>query len=142
MLFSIQSWLSETPAQKAVASSPAYLQVGMAALSLAVGTYRLSFIHPELILLPASTRHTAFANSPSVLSYSSPLIPSVYMIHADTRVLTNRVHASFHASRRRIWPGRRQRHRSSCTKPVGGSLSDSLYTHDIDNPATILASSR
>ncbi|EMF07974.1 uncharacterized protein SEPMUDRAFT_152299 [Sphaerulina musiva SO2202] len=45
VLFSIQSWLSETPAQKAVASSPAYLQVGMAALSLAVG-YMPLFMPP------------------------------------------------------------------------------------------------
>jgi hypothetical protein len=39
VLFSIQSWLTETPAQKSVASTPAYLSVGMAALSLGVGTY-------------------------------------------------------------------------------------------------------
>lgn len=36
VLFSIQQWLSETPAQKAVASSPAYFSVGMAVLSLLV----------------------------------------------------------------------------------------------------------
>ena len=36
VLFAIQQWLSESPAQKAAASSPAYLSVGMAALSLGV----------------------------------------------------------------------------------------------------------
>ncbi|KAI5357590.1 Putative PAT complex subunit Asterix [Septoria linicola] len=45
ILFAIQSWLSETPAQKAAASSPAYLQVGMAALSLGVG-YMPLFMPP------------------------------------------------------------------------------------------------
>ncbi|CAK3784968.1 translation initiation factor [Lecanosticta acicola] len=45
VLFSIQQWLSETPAQKAVASSPAYFSVGMAVLSLAVG-YMPFFLPP------------------------------------------------------------------------------------------------
>lgn len=39
MLFATQSWLAETPAQKAAASSPAYFQVLMAVLSLAVGMF-------------------------------------------------------------------------------------------------------
>ncbi|PPJ54480.1 hypothetical protein CBER1_02540 [Cercospora berteroae] len=38
VLFSLQSWLTETPAQKAASSSPAYLSVGMAIMSLGVGT--------------------------------------------------------------------------------------------------------
>ncbi|KAM3421215.1 hypothetical protein BST61_g1623 [Cercospora zeina] len=37
VLFSLQSWLTETPAQKAASSSPAYLSVGMAIMSLGVG---------------------------------------------------------------------------------------------------------
>jgi len=36
VLFSIQGWLAETPAQKATASTPAYLSVGMGLLSLGV----------------------------------------------------------------------------------------------------------
>lgn len=39
-MFAIQSWLQETPAQKAVAASPAYFSVGMALLALGVvGTF-------------------------------------------------------------------------------------------------------
>ncbi|KAK4608993.1 hypothetical protein CLAFUW4_14737 [Fulvia fulva] len=45
VLFAIQQWLSESPAQKAAASSPAYLSVGMAALSLGVG-YMPLFLPP------------------------------------------------------------------------------------------------
>lgn len=36
VLFAIQSWLAETPAQKAASASPAYFTVGMAVLSLGV----------------------------------------------------------------------------------------------------------
>ena len=36
VLFAVQAWLSETPAQKATSSSPAYFSVGMALLALGV----------------------------------------------------------------------------------------------------------
>lgn len=36
VIFAIQGWLGETPAQAAAATTPAYLQVGMAAMSLGV----------------------------------------------------------------------------------------------------------
>ncbi|KAK4555336.1 hypothetical protein LTR86_007633 [Recurvomyces mirabilis] len=34
VLFAIQGWLSETPAQKAASSTPSYFSVGMSILSL------------------------------------------------------------------------------------------------------------
>lgn len=36
VIFAIQGWLAETPAQAASATTPSYLQVGMAAMSLGV----------------------------------------------------------------------------------------------------------
>jgi hypothetical protein len=36
VIFAIQGWLAETPAQAAAATTPSYLQVGMAAMSLGV----------------------------------------------------------------------------------------------------------
>ncbi|KXT00552.1 hypothetical protein AC578_5223 [Pseudocercospora eumusae] len=45
VLFAVQSWLAETKEQKAAASSPAYLQVLMALLSLGVG-YMPLFMPP------------------------------------------------------------------------------------------------
>lgn len=36
MLFGIQQWLSETPAQKEASGSPAYFSVGMSLLAVAV----------------------------------------------------------------------------------------------------------
>ena len=36
VVFAIQGWLGETPAQAAAATTPSYLQVGMAAMSLGV----------------------------------------------------------------------------------------------------------
>lgn len=36
VLFAIQTWLSETPSQRATSSTPAYFSVGMAVLSLGV----------------------------------------------------------------------------------------------------------
>jgi len=36
VIFAIQGWLGETPAQAANATTPSYLQVGMAAMSLGV----------------------------------------------------------------------------------------------------------
>jgi len=36
VIFAIQGWLGETPAQAAAATTPSYLQVGMAAMSLGV----------------------------------------------------------------------------------------------------------
>ncbi|EME86569.1 uncharacterized protein MYCFIDRAFT_181995 [Pseudocercospora fijiensis CIRAD86] len=45
VLFALQTWLAETPAQKAASSSPAYFQVLMALLSLGVG-YMPLFMPP------------------------------------------------------------------------------------------------
>jgi hypothetical protein len=39
VLFAIQSWLSETPSQRATTSTPAYFSVGMAVLSLGVVSF-------------------------------------------------------------------------------------------------------
>lgn len=36
VIFAVQSWLSETPAQKAAASTPSYFSIGMALLSVGV----------------------------------------------------------------------------------------------------------
>lgn len=53
VLFSIQQWLSETPAQKAVASSPAYFSVGMAVLSLLVVSFIILLVAAFIRLLTA-----------------------------------------------------------------------------------------
>jgi len=45
VLFSVQGWLSETDAQRAAASQPAYFSVGMSLLSLGVG-YMPLFMPP------------------------------------------------------------------------------------------------
>ncbi|KAK4539850.1 hypothetical protein LTR36_010311 [Oleoguttula mirabilis] len=47
VLFSIQAWLSETPAQKAASSTPSYFSVGMSAMSVAVA-YAPLFLPPTL----------------------------------------------------------------------------------------------
>ncbi|KAM0718289.1 hypothetical protein Q7P37_006621 [Cladosporium fusiforme] len=47
VVFAIQGWLGETPAQAAAASTPAYLQVGMAAMSLGVA-YMPLFLPPTM----------------------------------------------------------------------------------------------
>lgn len=46
VIFAIQSWLSETPASKSSASTPAIFSVGMALLSLGVG-YLPLFLPPS-----------------------------------------------------------------------------------------------
>ncbi|KAI7116939.1 hypothetical protein KC316_g18834, partial [Hortaea werneckii] len=46
VLFSIQGWLSETPDQRANASTPGYFSVGMALLSLGVA-YMPLFLPPQ-----------------------------------------------------------------------------------------------
>ncbi|TKA34766.1 hypothetical protein B0A54_13366 [Friedmanniomyces endolithicus] len=46
VIFSIQGWLSETPAQKASTSTPAYFSVSMAVLSLGVA-YMPLFLPPK-----------------------------------------------------------------------------------------------
>ncbi|KAI7262432.1 hypothetical protein KC335_g10264, partial [Hortaea werneckii] len=46
VMFSIQGWLSETPDQKANASTPGYFSVGMALLSLGVA-YMPLFLPPQ-----------------------------------------------------------------------------------------------
>lgn len=45
VLFAVQGWLSETEAQRAAASQPAYFSVGMSLLSLGVG-YMPLFMPP------------------------------------------------------------------------------------------------
>jgi len=47
VLFAIQSWLAETPAQAAASTTPSYLQVGMAAMSLGVA-YMPLFLPPTM----------------------------------------------------------------------------------------------
>lgn len=47
VIFAIQGWLSETPAQKAAASTPSYLSVGMALLSVGVA-YMPLFLPPAM----------------------------------------------------------------------------------------------
>ncbi|KAK4495400.1 hypothetical protein PRZ48_013731 [Zasmidium cellare] len=64
VLFAIQQWLSETPAQKANSASPAYLSIGMAVLSLGVG-YMPLFMPPPPGSRPGSgTEAPAAAPSP------------------------------------------------------------------------------
>lgn len=46
VLFSVQGWLSETEAQKAAASTPGYLSIGMALMSLGVA-YMPLFMPPS-----------------------------------------------------------------------------------------------
>ena len=53
-MFSIQGWLSETPDQKANASTPGYFSVGMALLSLGVA-YMPLFLPPQSAKAGAST---------------------------------------------------------------------------------------
>lgn len=45
MLFSLQQWLSETPAQKEASGSPAYFSVGMSLLAVGVA-YMPLFLPP------------------------------------------------------------------------------------------------
>lgn len=45
VLFAVQGWLSETEAQRAAASQPAYFSIGMSLLSLGVG-YMPLFMPP------------------------------------------------------------------------------------------------
>ncbi|KAH7405802.1 hypothetical protein DE146DRAFT_753798 [Phaeosphaeria sp. MPI-PUGE-AT-0046c] len=45
VVFAIQSWLAETPEQAKTASTPAYFQVGMSAMSLLV-SYSSLFLPP------------------------------------------------------------------------------------------------
>lgn len=47
VIFAIQGWLGETPAQAAAATTPSYLQVGMAAMSL--GVVRISRFRRQLV---------------------------------------------------------------------------------------------
>ncbi|KAK3112929.1 hypothetical protein LTR53_010269 [Teratosphaeriaceae sp. CCFEE 6253] len=47
VLFATQSWLAETPAQKAASSTPGYFSVGMAVMSLGVA-YLPLFMPPDL----------------------------------------------------------------------------------------------
>jgi hypothetical protein len=47
VLFSMQQWLSETPAQKETASSPAYFSVGMSLLAVGVA-YMPLFLPPNM----------------------------------------------------------------------------------------------
>ena len=47
VIFAIQGWLGETPAQAAAATTPSYLQVGMAAMSLGVA-YMPLFLPPTM----------------------------------------------------------------------------------------------
>lgn len=65
VLFSIQGWLSETPAQKATASTPAYLSVGMAFMSLAVVRTHQIFLLDEMMLTVAIGIHAALPTSPT-----------------------------------------------------------------------------
>ncbi|KAF1947286.1 hypothetical protein EJ02DRAFT_392458 [Clathrospora elynae] len=45
VVFAIQAWLAETPEQKKTASTPAYVQIGMSAMSLLV-SYSSMFLPP------------------------------------------------------------------------------------------------
>ncbi|KAK5133454.1 hypothetical protein LTR08_007696 [Meristemomyces frigidus] len=47
VLFSLQGWLSETPAQAAASSTPGYFSVGMALLSVGVA-YAPLFLPPQI----------------------------------------------------------------------------------------------
>ena len=47
VLFSMQQWLSETPAQKETASQPAYFGVGMSLLAVGVA-YMPLFLPPQM----------------------------------------------------------------------------------------------
>ena len=47
VLFSIQQWLSETPAQKESSASPAYFSVGMSLLAVGVA-YMPLFLPPQM----------------------------------------------------------------------------------------------
>ena len=47
VIFAIQGWLGETPAQAAAATTPSYLQIGMAAMSLGVA-YMPLFLPPTM----------------------------------------------------------------------------------------------
>ncbi|GAB7359603.1 hypothetical protein MBLNU230_g6787t1 [Neophaeotheca triangularis] len=46
VIFSLQGWLSETPAQKAAASTPSYMSFGMALMSVGVA-YMPLFMPPQ-----------------------------------------------------------------------------------------------
>lgn len=58
MLFAVQAWLSETPAQKEKAGTPAYFSVGMAILSLGVG-------YMPLFMPPPAARGTGSGTGPA-----------------------------------------------------------------------------
>lgn len=57
VIFAIQGWLGETPASAAAATTPAYMQIGMAAMSLGVvsahwssPSLSLRFLFPSILL--------------------------------------------------------------------------------------------
>lgn len=75
VLFSIQQWLSETPAQKAVASSPAYFSVGMAVLSLLVVSLDTLLFAVQIRLLTSLCRDTC--HSSCLLRLVLALVPEV-----------------------------------------------------------------
>lgn len=82
VIFAIQGWLGETPAQAAAATTPSYLQVGMAAMSL--GVVR-TFSHPHHshwtlrpMRLNASSRDEDYHANWLRLGLHAPFLASYY----------------------------------------------------------------
>ena len=74
VVFAIQGWLGETPAQAAAATTPSYLQVGMAAMSL--GVVRISRFWRQLVLVAdVAKRRVSTTTGNVVLTLSRPTCP-------------------------------------------------------------------
>lgn len=76
-LFAIQSWLSETPAQNATASSSGYVQVLMALLSLAV--VRLS----KKTTKSKRSMGTLLFRTPKDVLVSTAAVPQSFLLYTD-----------------------------------------------------------
>ncbi|KAF2867174.1 hypothetical protein BDV95DRAFT_582717 [Massariosphaeria phaeospora] len=65
VVFSLQSWLAETPEQKKTSTTPAYFSVGMAFMSLIVGYMPLFLPPPNMRAGTGSSTEAPPAMPPS-----------------------------------------------------------------------------
>jgi hypothetical protein len=65
VIFAIQGWLGETPAQAAAATTPSYLQVGMAAMSL--GVVRTSSPYSQQLVTASNALERIFQETRNVM---------------------------------------------------------------------------
>lgn len=90
VLFAIQQWLSETPAQKAQSASPAYLSVGMAVLSL--GVVSLECLTSDILpqISNCICRDTCLSSCHLLLAAGPEAAPKLPQLHLLRNCLTIR----------------------------------------------------